>query len=1401
MLVGTDFIFYLVDTPTGLCYYKDKAGRTQKTPITNTVIDSHLMNSPGKWMDQTLSFTRNSIYYGINRSYSEPLLFVRDGASMIREMIYAGVGVETPLTLVVFKRNPSGIPTTYNLYYKGQIDLARFNDTCTEGLQCNLMEGGIIQLLKAYEGTIFEIPCDGSIPENKKINFDGLLVEDIFNYQFVAVPITTQPYTVVPAIFLNNEGDNFGIVHNDPILEATSDGDTYFRVSNNFLYYSIAPITIRVKGFITLRNHTNAANVGMFLATSTSEFLNHVSPSKSLINNVPGEWGPATIPSTGEPNPHYVTTLKQETTYYFDQTISLDANEKLFMIINQDQGSDGIFIVSGSFQIIFNSMALPTSCWAITWYDLFRLLVKNICQAASTTNQTFNYGFQSQLLLDNLNMLITSGDALRASGDPDYQKFFNAYNLNNTPNNNIQIEYGPVIKTSLKDCFKAANVVFCGALGNELVNNVDTLFFEEMQYVFNPTDNVMSVGEFANLKVSLMNELMITGLKIGYQPQTYDQKAGKYEYNTTAEWVSNIKSVPFKITDLVSPYRADSYGMERLRAGIASAPTSTTNNDSDNSVFIVNTDTATGANDSEELKFTSLLTDFNLSTNTNIRLVQNNSMQPVNINSVTGSYLSLNNDPSIFVFAEQTLPSNPVKKIAISYQGEFSGLSANPTLGLPTDYVSIQIWISGTLYDWQTFEASGASTVINYTAPILTRSCVVGDTVFIKISSSLNATGQLDQVILNVTNNDNTPYWSTSGQDAPITAGTNVALIAMPAVNDTYLSSHGGQPSVSYGFQYYMFNSILFSPKFSYSYAVSQVTLGSITEKLSYNFFKNGVSISNIIVAADTSQLPPKTESAEFASETLKVGDVFFLLASMTNMLGQVLSVDVNFIATDILTYDLKRIQYDFLGGVPNIAMDANGNISTTVAGAAYNIEDLTPKRLLEKWSAYIRSILYNQPAGLSFCSLSKNQYLITIAGNKTYSENQNYATSAMNPAFFLPILLSGDIKTNDNFSDAQTGAANSAISGTFNGLNILGFPEHLSQKPALNETQNWQIRAAASIDLTKLFNLEYTGLNNFTMLPGTIRSATLNSVKFFPQGLTLDAKYRTPDPDLFPFKSTVSGWLNQDGYCLPWYTGYSVPLQFRANALAPITVYLCDCCGVLESTTVFTQKTSPAVIYPDTLWEGSIDLTGVDPGSYYLVVQGGTSSGAFLQSEPIDIRAVDSSDRIMLLEYSNTSNQAEMIFDTGFKAQYYLPGFNDNKAKPGFKGAFYVDQPQNIIIESGIVYRTREIHIIGIPDYEIERFLQVMMCDTVFIENVQYSLNAQEDPEIENFTKGAPKKSWKMLLRTSKSSTGVSASASGPVQDATMILTLDANAVLPNIDNNSQSTEPNIISVEITTS
>lgn len=522
------FLYFLTDNQGRSYYIENGVLKMSATP-------KWLEDAPQGWLDNTVSFGRSSKYYGINRSYTIPLKFVNDGASIIRRVYYSGKGIEEHLNLVILKHNDA--TDIYELYYKGEIDLVMIEDLAAEGVQVNVMEGGLVKFLRAYENTVYEFPCDGTISQNKLVNISGILFDDKFNYSAIEVPdVPIGKSYACPNVFIDNTGDNTGILKGDESFEDITDMlPTYFLTSSNYIFKSVNPVTITIRGrfIVSAFGGSGSANCIYRFVTSTNRTVDIV---------------PESIPN-GQ------TVIKE-----FTHTMTLAAGEALFTYIDNPFGSGaGLSIAEAPFTIEFQSKFPDTKTWAIDCFDLFKLLVGKVSEG--------QYEGVSSLLESNRHLVITSGDALRG-----------------TPK--------AVIKTSLADFFESMNVILNASLSNQtLPGQKETLFIERKGYVFNSSSVDINLGEVSDLKITLASDYMFNNLKIGYAPQQYDEKAGKQEYNTTAQYKAPISRVQKELA-LISKYRADSYGIERARFNSGSR--SATSNSSDNAVFILNiSDTTT----------------------------------------------------------------------------------------------------------------------------------------------------------------------------------------------------------------------------------------------------------------------------------------------------------------------------------------------------------------------------------------------------------------------------------------------------------------------------------------------------------------------------------------------------------------------------------------------------------------------------------------------------------------------------------------------------------------------------------------------------------------------------------------------------------------------------------------
>lgn len=1352
------FLFYLVDTPTGAIYYLDENGSLQTTSIHNSDIDPTI-ESPGDWMSTELSFKRNMVYYGTNRSFSLPLKFVIGAAKIIRQLYYTGKGVNIPLTLIVLKYNelPKAGEPLYKLYYRGQMDLKQIRDLVAEAVQCNLMEGGVTQLLKTYENTVFQIPCDGSIPENVKVDLDGLLLPDTFHYQiqFNQDKVSEQ---VIPCFFQSNDGDNFGIIHNDPQAEPGIALNT--TSSLNYIFQSLTAITVRVKGNITIRPYNS----------QHGDYPFHL---YLIGSNYPTSARKQICPDLD---------VRQQQVVYFDETFDLTAGEKLYFAYTHNNKFNPMAIVGGNFDISFNSMEQATSPWCVSALDLFKLLLKEICLSASATDQTFNYEAVSNLLEQNLNILISSGDAIRASGDANYQKFFQAFELNTLqPSANYMITYGPVIKTSLSDFFKSLGAVLCASLGNQNNAQFEQLFFEDLLYVFNPDATPVVLGEVSNLQVSLASDMLFNELEVGYEPQSYDQKAGKYETNTKASWVSPLRAVQKKF-QIISKYRADPYGIERLRANIGG--TSSTRNDSDNSVFMINANRTIQSLDAEKATFNSNIKDPYDGNHTNIDYQPNYKANGIGMTNVQGNYLSMNNDPAIFVFAQAT-----TQPFQFTFSGTLIGSPANALTGSVADFITISLFVKGVKVYTRIFTSTSAATDFSDTFSISSQAWAVGDCIYTSVETSLS--GSTSNMQAQYSCGVAGGYWTAIGSSIEVLEGVAARLIALPNVTPAPIV--GVLPVVSYGFQYFLFNSILVNSTFDIAAAITAVLQPGSAQSVVFNLFYNGLVASSQTLNNDPLNTTPQTANLS-TQQTFVLGDVVFLTVDVTDLWAQVQSAEINFTSTTIIKYGLKRIQYSSLSGIPNLLSD------TTSPGAPYNIEDFSPKRMLAKWYRYVRSILFNQiPGTLQFLSLSKNQYLSTTTATETITENADVDIHDMDDPLFYPLVFEFDTKVPINFADLLTSIPNTHIEFNYNGVSFYGFPLEVKQKPALNESQQWRLLCSPKTDIQNLINLDIDGLNSNTMPPNSLSCAFLSGVQFVPENTVIDPRYHTRDMNSFWYCEQISRWLNQNNYYNPWQIGETINLQFRSNGLSPVTAYLYSATTKqIVDTVVLTQKSSNAIVGTITLWEGTISLIGKPVDTYYLRTNAGGDAGAYMIGEGLDVRA-DWPDTL-LFEYSNSVNKQSMVFDTGFSTSLRVKGFIDNRMKPKFKAAFYIDQPQDITVLNGIPYETRELWIgmdDGVPDYIMKKLVRILLLDDTKIDGVNYSLDEGAEWE-ETFIEGNPKKYWKINIRPSQNIDGISVTATGISSDTTMFATADANAFGPNANNATNIPDADIISIKI---
>jgi hypothetical protein len=158
-------------------------------------------------------------------------------------------------------------------------------------------------------------------------------------------------------------------------------------------------------------------------------------------------------------------------------------------------------------------------------------------------------------------------------------------------------------------------------------------------------------------------------------------------------------------------------------------------------------------------------------------------------------------------------------------------------------------------------------------------------------------------------------------------------------------------------------------------------------------------------------------------------------------------------------SYNLKRETYDSITGL--LSPDT-----------AFNIEDLTPARLLERHANWINSIFYGfEGSKLTYQTSDKNRELRTVKGSTVYDEDADF-TIGDSPRLLKPILFEFEPETPINLVELMEENPNRCFSFEHpNGTIYKGFNMKIGIAANTASTQNYQLISAPSNDLKTLIN------------------------------------------------------------------------------------------------------------------------------------------------------------------------------------------------------------------------------------------------------------------------------------------------------------------------------------------
>jgi hypothetical protein len=485
--------------------------------VTSLSNKAALPQTPDGWQEIVISWERDAAKYGIQRNFTLPIQFVRDGAKICKHIVY-NENFDSQIFLLIQKLNLTLTNTTfqwiYDYFYRGEIDWTTFTDDDPK-VSVSIMEGGLSKLLKANESTQYSIPLD---EDAKNIRMDGINIQAKYSWIVTERNIDgglNDDGQVFPFISLLPSDSNapgiavFSVETNNPVpLSFDYDENTldYFMTAQNFqsgvITFSGTVVITGSSGAAPQRTHIDVWNVRTGL-------LSQYDITDPLSHGTPG-------------------------TYPFSQTITLQDGDRIFFVSNQNYQE-------WTLEALATSKYPQTIIKAFDPLTLYRKLVEKITGFADDASSS---------LLANCPYFITSGDAVRGID-------------------------GASIKTSLADFFKAYNVYLMAGMAIE--SNKIAL---EARSHFYDSSVPIALGNAKGCKITAAADMLGSSIKIGHAEQNIDDVNGKFDFNGFHIYTTPQTRVSRQI-DLQSPYKAGPYEIEITRINLDGKTTTDNDNDND----------------------------------------------------------------------------------------------------------------------------------------------------------------------------------------------------------------------------------------------------------------------------------------------------------------------------------------------------------------------------------------------------------------------------------------------------------------------------------------------------------------------------------------------------------------------------------------------------------------------------------------------------------------------------------------------------------------------------------------------------------------------------------------------------------------------------------------------------
>lgn len=502
-----------------------------------------LKYSPEEWNDNVLNWSRSSDSVGVVVKYTTSFTFIKEDADYLRDVFKAS-GVFSDVKFIIEECNYDSFE--YEPYYSSDIDFYSYENSKNKV--------SVITLDTSYKASI-----DANMDTTYEIDVPD--TSDKVWYNRLSIISTTSLYATYDKNINSDNKKVTDVLYSVIVSQEEFDRSNVFQGTeqgsissdNWFAKFSKATdVEMTVKFKIKSVNYNYAGTLTGF-ASSFSLYLKK-GDEKHVIYTYESKDIPLIIPGGDETTITFRTNARRGDTVYICADIECQGHAESSGMISPVKME-----VSAEMDLSTRYSYRSNNAVYIRGLRPVELLKELVSKATGGKYEKVKSSLLEQGEVSN--MLITSGNLVRG------------------------IE-GAKIKTSLKDFFQAFKSMFGGYHAFRVIDGEEVLEFEKVNHFYDRSTMIASVENIDDYSMKIKDSDIYNRLKIGYEDQTYDEINGKKEFNTTLEFSINSRHNG-KELNLVSPYRADMYGIEFTI--IDYDQQDTTDSDNDNDVFVIHT--------------------------------------------------------------------------------------------------------------------------------------------------------------------------------------------------------------------------------------------------------------------------------------------------------------------------------------------------------------------------------------------------------------------------------------------------------------------------------------------------------------------------------------------------------------------------------------------------------------------------------------------------------------------------------------------------------------------------------------------------------------------------------------------------------------------------------------------